>query len=391
MENFLEKTLNIAKQTYKNGNYPIGAFLLIDDKFEIEGQNQVVTENNHRLHAEIDIINKSQIYKGNVNKKILYVTMEPCNNCAKALVEFGIDEVYYILEDPSWGGKNILENAGIKTEQIKYKYDEYLNLIIEFMQKHGGYNEVLTQYISIKNNGENLYQKQLDLFIEKNFINISKELSDYKTRKIIYNNTLHYLKNAFLRTPEDKHQLVLNGYVADTNKLIKFIDENFINKDFEKLEISFIKGLHKNLFPEGFIAKSKDVNGKEFIQMIPGEFRKINLQSKTNPNKNIYLQFQSIEKNFEIFINNFNKTFFNIDDILLFASDFSRIHPFGDGNGRTLDILVDLLLLKNGLNPLFLGELKQNDEIGFYKILDKVYETRDVKLFYDFIENHKNN
>lgn len=236
-----------------------------------------------------------------------------------------------------------------------------------------------------------IYQKQLDLFIEENFINISKELSNYKIKKIVYNNTLHYLRNAFLRTSQDKHQLVLNWYVADTNKLIKYIEENFTCKDVKKLEIDFIKWLHKNLFPEWFITKNKDINWKEFIQMIPWEFRKINLQSKTNPNKNIYLKFSDITIWIEKIINIFNDSRKELSDILLFLADFFIVHPFGDWNWRVAYILTDLLLLKNWFNPLYLWELKQKNELQFYNILDKVYETRDTKLFYDFIETYKNN
>ncbi len=231
---------------------------------------------------------------------------------------------------------------------------------------------------------------ELNKFIQDNFINISKEFPDYKSKKIVYNNTLDYLRNAFLRTAQDKHQLVLNWYLSDTNRLIKYVEENFIYKDAGNLGIDFIKWLHKNLFPEWFIAKNKDTNWREFIQMIPGEFRKINLISKTNPNQNIYSKYQNIENSFKIIIQNFNKSDKRIDDILLFASDFSRVHPFWDWNGRTLDILTDLLLLKNWFNPLYLWDLKTKDELWFYKILDEVYETRDVKLFYDFIEAHKN-
>ncbi len=40
-------------------------------------------------------------------------------------------------------------------------------------------------------------------------------------------------------------------------------------------------------------------------------------------------------------------------------------------------------------SPLYLWELKQKDEIWFYKVLDKVYESRDVKYMYEFIEKYK--
>lgn len=383
---YLEEALNLATQTYKNWNYPIWALLIVNGEIAITWENKVVTEKNHSYHAEIDIINKSWIYRWKNNKKIIFVTLEPCNNCAKALVEFWIDEVYYILEDPSWWGKNILNLAWIKTTQIKYKYEEYLDLLIDFMQKHWWYNEALAQYISIKNNWENLYQKHLDKIINDNFINISKDFPNYNTRKIVYNNTINYLKSALLRTPEDKHQIVFDWYIADTNRIIKYCVDNFVKKDFKNLEIDFIKNLHKNLFPTWFIQKARDINGNEFVQMIPWEYRKINLYSKTNPNQNIYLDFSKIEVWFEKIVWDFNNSKFELWDILLFMANFSRVHPFWDGNGRTIDILTDLLLEKNWFSPYNFWALKLNDEIWFYKVLDQVYETKDTKYMYEFIE-----
>lgn len=383
---FLDEALKLAKITYKNWNYPIWALLIVNNEIVWFWENKVFSEKNHSYHAEIDLINKSKKYKNIKWEKILIVTMEPCNNCAKALVEFWVDEVYYIVEDPSWWGKNILNLAWIKTQQIKYKYEEYLDLIIEFMKKHWWYNEVLSQYISIKQNGENLYQKELNNFLQTHFINISQDIRDYNIRKIVYNNTLHYLKTALLKTSKEKHQIVLNWYVYDTNKIIKYCEDNFINNYDNKLKIDFIKWLHKNLFPEWFIAKNIDVNWKEFVQMIPWEYRNINLHSKTNENKNIYSKWQNVENLLEKIVDNYNKSQKQESDILLFLTDFSRVHPFGDGNWRTIDILVDLLLLKNWFFPLYLWELKQKDEIWFYKVLDRVYESRDVKYFYEFLE-----
>lgn len=386
IEQNLENALNLAKKTYKNWNYPIWSFLIVDENIIIEWQNKVITEKNHSLHAEIDTINKWQLYKWKNHKKILFVTLEPCNNCAKALVEFGVDEVYYILEDPSWWWKNILNLAWIKTEQIRYKYDEYLDLIIEFMQKHWWYNEALTQYISIKQNWENTYQKQLNKIIEDNFINISENLPDYNIRKIVYNNTLSYLKNALLRTPEDKHQLIFNWYAWDMNRIIKYCALNFVNIDSKKIEIDFIKWLHKNLFPNWFIQKSRDINWKEFIQMIPWEYRNIDLKSKTNPNKSLYLKWQDVENWLKDIVWKFNNSDFQIDKVLLFLADFFIVHPFWDWNWRVAYILTDLLCLKNWFKPFYFWELKQNDEVWFYKILDNVYETRNIKHFYEFIE-----
>ncbi|EKD65785.1 MAG: tRNA-adenosine deaminase [uncultured bacterium (gcode 4)] len=390
IEQYLQKSINLALETYNSWNYPIWAVLIVDDSTEILWQNRVVTDNNHTLHAEIDIINKWQNYIWKQCKKVLFVTMEPCNNCAKALVDFWVDEVYYILEDPSWWGRKIMEQAGIKVEQVKHEYEQYLYLVIGFMQKHWWYNEVLNQYISIKENWENTYQRKLDIKISENFINIRPELSDYDVRKIVYNNTLSYLKNALLRTPEDKHQLIFNWYNSDTEKVINFCQKKIISNPFFKLSDTIIKELHKNLYPNWFIQKARDINWRDFISMVPGEYRNIELISKTNPNKNVYFKHHKVEKWIQEIVLNFNDSKKGISDILLFLTDFSVVHPFWDWNGRTIDILTDLLLLKNWFSPLYLWDIKRNDEIGFYKILDSVHKTRDIWEILEFVERYKN-
>lgn len=283
-----------------------------------------------------------------------------------------------------------MEQAGIKVEQVKHEYEQYLYLVIGFMQKHWWYNEVLNQYISIKENWENTYQRKLDIKISENFINIRPELSDYDVRKIVYNNTLSYLKNALLRTPEDKHQLIFNWYNSDTEKVINFCQKKIISNPFFKLSDTIIKELHKNLYPNWFIQKARDINWRDFISMVPGEYRNIELISKTNPNKNVYFKHHKVEKWIQEIVLNFNDSKKGISDILLFLTDFSVVHPFWDWNGRTIDILTDLLLLKNWFSPLYLWDIKRNDEIGFYKILDSVHKTRDIWEILEFVERYKN-
>lgn len=232
------------------------------------------------------------------------------------------------------------------------------------------------------------YFIELNNFLQINFINFSQAIPDYYARKIVYNNTLHYLKNALFRAFQEHHQIILNGYVCDTNKIIQFIHENVIQKDFEKLEISFIKQLHKILYPEWFVLKNKDINGNEYIQMIPWEFRNIDLVAKEFADKKLYYKWQEIEAWLKNIISDFNDSKKHINDILLFMIDFITIHPFWDGNWRIADILTDLLLLKNWFEPYYFGWLKKKDEIWFYKIRNEVAKTRDIKYFYEFLEKY---
>lgn len=87
---------------------------------------------------------------------------------------------------------------------------------------------------------EDSYQKELSETIENNFVKIPKELPDYKLRKVIYDNTLPYLKNALLRALKDSHQFIFNGYSIDTNRIISYCHNNFVFRGDEKLNVNFI-------------------------------------------------------------------------------------------------------------------------------------------------------
>ncbi len=233
-----------------------------------------------------------------------------------------------------------------------------------------------------------VWLREINKTILDTYINISKDSPDYDIRKIVYSNTLSYLKNALLRTPEDKHNLVFRGYNGDMERIIYFCHECMKNGSFELSEV-FIKQLHKTLYPEWYIQKSKDSMWREFIWMIPGEYRDIDMISNDNANKDIYLKPREVSGGMQKAIREYNES---SDDAqtktLHFLVDFFIIHPFWDGNGRLAYILTDLLLLQNNLSPFYFWEKKENDKVWFYRILDEVYETRDIAPFYNFLEKY---
>ena len=77
------------------------------------------------VHAELNaILNSRQDLKG----ATLYVTLCPCNECAKAIVQSGIKSVLYLsdkYEDKDYhiAAKRIFESAGVECQQIKFLRD----------------------------------------------------------------------------------------------------------------------------------------------------------------------------------------------------------------------------------------------------------------------------
>lgn len=69
------------------------------------------------LHAEINALLKMDY--NNPKEKIMYITLSPCDMCAKAIVNSGIKKVVYKEQYRNLEGLNILKATGIAVERFK--------------------------------------------------------------------------------------------------------------------------------------------------------------------------------------------------------------------------------------------------------------------------------
>ena len=72
------------------------------------------TDNKHVLHAETNAIMKAARDGDPTEKAILYVTLSPCVECAKLIIQAGIATVFYIEEYKNTDGIDILRKGGVK-------------------------------------------------------------------------------------------------------------------------------------------------------------------------------------------------------------------------------------------------------------------------------------
>ena len=70
------------------------------------------------LHAESNAIAKCAKSSNNSDGASLYVTLSPCFECAKIIIQSGIKKVYYLEEYRILDGLNLLRKSKIYVQQI---------------------------------------------------------------------------------------------------------------------------------------------------------------------------------------------------------------------------------------------------------------------------------
>lgn len=132
-EKYMRAALNQAKKALALGEVPIGCVIVHDGKIIGRGYNRRNTDKNTLAHAEITAINKASKKIGDwrLEECTLYVTLEPCQMCAGAIVQARIDKVvigcmngkagcagsiYNMLQEPRFNHQVEIAHSTLETE-----------------------------------------------------------------------------------------------------------------------------------------------------------------------------------------------------------------------------------------------------------------------------------
>ncbi|WP_415376483.1 nucleoside deaminase [Patiriisocius sp. Uisw_017] len=98
---FMNRALQEAQEAYKQGEVPIGAVIVIDNKIIARAHNFTERLNDVTAHAEMQAITAAANFLGGkyLKKCTLYVTVEPCQMCAGALFWSQISKIVYGTRD----------------------------------------------------------------------------------------------------------------------------------------------------------------------------------------------------------------------------------------------------------------------------------------------------
>ena len=124
---FMGLAIQEAEKAVTNNEVPVGAIIVQQNKIIGKGRNRVIENQNVSSHAEIEaIIDASKNVKNyRLNKSTIYISLEPCHMCVKAIVDARIDAIVFAAPEPKTGSiisiDNLLDRIPFN-HKVSYRY-----------------------------------------------------------------------------------------------------------------------------------------------------------------------------------------------------------------------------------------------------------------------------
>jgi tRNA(adenine34) deaminase len=104
-EAYMKEALKQARYAFEEGEVPVGAVVVCNNKIIARAYNQVEKLNDVTAHAEMLAITSAENYLGTkyLTQCRLFVTLEPCLMCAGATYWAQLEEIVYAASDEKRG------------------------------------------------------------------------------------------------------------------------------------------------------------------------------------------------------------------------------------------------------------------------------------------------
>lgn len=101
----MKQALTLARQAYQEGEVPVGAVVVLQNRIIARGYNQVEKLNDVTAHAEMIALTSAFQSLGSkyLMEASLYVTVEPCLMCAGAMYWSKLSRIIYGCADEKNG------------------------------------------------------------------------------------------------------------------------------------------------------------------------------------------------------------------------------------------------------------------------------------------------
>lgn len=143
-EKYMKAAIREARKAYRLDEVPIGCVIVQNDKIIARGYNRRNTDKNTLAHAELSAIKKASKKTGDwrLEDCTMYVTLEPCQMCAGAIVQSRLGKVVIGSMNPKAGCAGSVLNL-LQMKQFNHQVDiqtgvlqeECSSMLSEFFQE----------------------------------------------------------------------------------------------------------------------------------------------------------------------------------------------------------------------------------------------------------------
>lgn len=139
-ELYMKEALRLASESADEGEVPVGAVVVIDDRIVGRGRNRREKGKNALAHAELEAINEACKTLGGWRlwQCDMYVTLEPCPMCTGAIINSRIKRLVYGASDFKAG------SCGSVVNLFDLPYNHKPEMISGFMEEEC--SKILTDF-----------------------------------------------------------------------------------------------------------------------------------------------------------------------------------------------------------------------------------------------------
>ena len=123
-EKYMKEAIRQAKKALALDEVPIGCVIVYEDKIIARGYNRRNTDKNTLSHAELNAIRKASKKMGDWRLEgcTMYITLEPCQMCAGAIVQARVSRVVVGSMNPKAGCAGSVLNI-LQMEQFNHQVE----------------------------------------------------------------------------------------------------------------------------------------------------------------------------------------------------------------------------------------------------------------------------
>ena len=131
-EKYMKEAMKQAKKALKAGDVPIGCVIVYEDKIIARGYNKRNAKKTTLAHAELLAMAKASKVIGDwrLEDCTMYVTLEPCQMCAGAIVQARIPKVVIGTMNPKAGCAGSVLNL-LQIEQFNHQVEVIYDVLKE--------------------------------------------------------------------------------------------------------------------------------------------------------------------------------------------------------------------------------------------------------------------